>query len=93
MVVDFVRIFNLISDLIFLYHPITLDIRYLFCSRLNNKCWNSREEWEEYIIQCCNYKLGEVIGLIFRDKRFRKNIIKVLEIEKSLLIESHQDGT
>ncbi len=81
MIKDLVRIYNLISELMLLGHPIIQDIRYLFCQRLNGKCWDSREQWEG-IVRDWHYSLNGFVKLVLRDKSFRQNIIKVLSLEK-----------
>jgi len=84
MIRDLIRIYNLISDLMLLGHPIVQDIRYLFCVRLNDKCWNSREQWDE-VVSDWHYSLSRFVRLVLRDKSFRRNIIKVLLLEKDKL--------
>lgn len=85
MIKDFLKIYSLISDLILCHHPITLDIRYLFCQQLNSKgeCWGSREEWESYIKDGCDdHTLTEWLKILFTNKYFRKDVVKVLQAEK-----------
>lgn len=85
MIKDLIIILKLISDLMQLAHPIIQDIRYLFCQVLSNgRCWDSREEWDMGI-RGWNYSLVNFIKVLIKDNLFRKNIIKVLLIEKDNL--------
>ncbi len=90
MIADLRTIFHLISDLILLYYPITVDIRYQFHVSLNRLLFNDcslRKEWEKDVIISNNYVLSGFIKSVLRKKRFRKNIIAVLMYERDRLLE------
>lgn len=83
LIKDLIKIYNLISELIYQHHPITLDIRYRFCEVLSGgKCWNNREEWDDYIKgDCGDYTLTSFIRSLLTDRIFRKDILRVLSFE------------
>lgn len=90
IVEDFVTILKLVSSCIRLSHPVILDIRYFFHLKVgglyNSNTWG-REEWEEYIVEHCEYDLSMFVRALCRDKWFRENIITVLKDEISKLEE------
>lgn len=85
---DFIEIFELISYLIILDHPIILDIRWRFCEIASSeryggkpKCWDDRKKWEAYLKRCCEYSLTELVKALERDKGFRQSTIANLRYE------------
>lgn len=85
MIRELINILKLISNCIYLYHPITLDIRYFYHLRVsgihNINPWSSRKEWEENIKDCCQYTLWKVIKLLLTDEWTRHNLIAILQTE------------
>lgn len=84
---DFIEIFELISYLIILDHPIILDIRWRFCEIASKErygkegCWEDRAEWEENLKRCCEYSLTKLVKALERDKGFRQSTIANLRYE------------
>jgi hypothetical protein len=91
MIRDLINILRLISDLIFLYHPFTLAIRYKYHIELNgvrsNPSEQSFEDWKKNNVNVNNYTLKSFIKSLLKNKFFRKGILIVLEFEKQRLLD------
>lgn len=87
---DLILILRLISDCICLFHPISLDVRYLFHLRISKidgvAPWESRERWEEVVTGNKGYTLWSLLSALCRHRRFRADVIAVLYQEKGNLL-------
>jgi len=91
MIKDLIRIYQLVKELIWLYHPITMDIRWTFHSILSHmsftKQWKERKDWERYIKKGNSDGVKIFFNALLKNKRFRENIIAVLTYEKETIRE------
>jgi len=89
---DIKTILELISKCIYLDHPLILEIRWQFHIILSEiegfKPWPSREEWEIYVADYCQYNLFTLAKSILEGSSFRRITIAVLkhEVEKMEII-------
>ena len=79
-------IYRLVSDLVYLHHPITMDIRWLFHKRLasldGREGWAAREVWHE-LVSTYHYSLWQFIKSVLTHNSFSKSIIRVLSAERT----------
>ncbi len=91
---DIKTIYRLVSDLIYLHHPITMDIRWLFHKRLafldGREGWESRQAWHE-LVSTYHYSAWKFIKGLLSDTRFRENAIRTLSAERDELLERFDD--
>lgn len=87
---DIKGIIKLLDELVRLHYPITLDIQWSFQETLAyitfSEKWESREVWEKDVRSHKDDGIWKLIRRIWKDKRFRKNIISVLSYEKENIL-------
>lgn len=95
MTKDLIRIYDLISNIIMLKHPIIMDIRYRYHVVLGRVLYHKteiRSEWDKgaIVTKIRGYALIEFIKTMLLKKDNRKNLILVLSFEVDRLAKNYQ---